>query len=150
MARGQRGLKEGAKYNCDNCGLLIRGIKAYYIWQHQRQNVNRKGFCSKDCSDFYKSKEVKVIKCGCCGLDIFRLQSQIIQDMCFCSSKCSAKYNNAKRYMSRCGEETSEEAVRYVIENGISFCKEYICEGCGKKIKGHTPSGPSSGNIPDS
>jgi hypothetical protein len=76
-------------FNCDYCG------NAGYN-SPSRMKRNHKNFCSKDCSNKYRSKKIEVF-CNCCGSDTLKSVNQLVKGKkLFCSLDCSYKYKDKR------------------------------------------------------
>jgi len=127
--------KTNSEYSCDLCNKTIKGIKAYYILGHKKNKPDRRGYCSKQCSNTaHKSNKIDLC-CTNCEKKFKRLPSDVVSENNFCSRSCSAKWNNVI-FIKRKREHVEGTTIRSVSNGKIEIQKLYKeCLGCNKEFE---------------
>lgn len=106
------------------------------ICNHCRQEYStkdkRQKYCGVECSRKARKKNKTKVKCDCCGKELKRYPSQILEKV-FCSRKCSVDYNknnhNKKLVCSICGKEFKR--MKSAIKGRKRHYCSYKCSNIG-------------------
>ena len=121
---------------CDVCGKTYK-VKAKQ-WRYSEKR-GKKHCCSKQCCNKLQ-RTGKIVKCSCCGKEIYRAVKRLRDDnIYYCSIKCHHKcMNHSHPHSEETKKKISEKLKKHKVhKNKILQSKkiEKICPICNKSFK---------------